>query len=752
MQELSPPRFFLLGFTSLVLRVPTGVYFADFDVGEMFQNFVLHEEERQYMGVDITPECRRRLLANGLTHVPRSLRWSRLVFGWANAPFAAVSMMMRGVELAQRSPADETSQFRVAIVYLNLPGSATYDPSRPRVILLRSDGTLASIAVVFVDDGRVFAVSLALVALAIRQLTAGLQKLGIQDAGRKRELGGQRPRAWTGGVVHTDKGSTRKFVVRAKWAKLKEFIGYVVNSTGTVDRKRFESGLGFLVHISAIYDFLRPYLVGFYLAQHQFRSGRDADGWVRSGGSERMLFEEELEGFEARAARLDYTEGDDCVPMKTEWGDRQRSGGKEGKDEEKNNEVVPATVPITPLLLRNAKTIQRLTTGDVPIQRLVRPTSTVVAYGASDASGEGFGGRMEGAEGGSSDDIQTFFYGYWGDATDLSSSNWREMRTVVDKITADALSGNLAGRELWFATDNEVLERAFHKGYSSSDLLYGMVEDLWSLCVRGNFLLRIVHIAGTRMIDLGVDGLSRGDIEFAPLAISLRSQIPLNLSPIERSPSLRGWLEQWMGPDFRVAAPLDWIYNAQLGGIYESTCNTAPVPWVWDLPPGAGLFALEELALGRTKRLESLIGVVLIPALLMPEWYRRFAKVVDVFFRIPAGAIPEWPACMHEPLTVGIFLPTVTHEPWDWNNVAWMGNFGRALSALYRQGDSHAGDHLREFWEGAAAIRAMPTDVVRPLLLNDSWKTFLGFTRRRRRRKRLANLPTRSGIFGSAQR
>jgi hypothetical protein len=181
------------------------------------------------------------------------------------------------------------------------------------------------------------------------------------------------------------------------------------------------------------------------------------------------------------------------------------------------------------------------------------------------------------------DAAQTFFFGYWGDATDSSWSNWREMRAVVDRIATDALSGRLAGRELWFATDNEVLERAFHKGYSSSDLLYGMVEDLWSLCVRGNF-------AGTRMIDLGVDGLSRGDIEFAPLALSLRSQIPLNLSPLERSPALRHWLTGWMGPDLRIASPLDWIYNAQNGGVYASNggvyaSNSSEIPWVWDLPP-----------------------------------------------------------------------------------------------------------------------------------------------------------------------
>jgi hypothetical protein len=208
-----------------------------------------------------------------------------------------------------------------------------------------------------------------------------------------------------------------------------------------------------------------------------------------------------------------------------------------------------------------------------------------------------------------------------------------------------------------------------------------------------------------------------------------------------------------MGSKFRVAQPLDWIYNARLGGSYDLNLPASEQPWVWDLAPGAGLFALEELALGRTKQLDRLLGVVLIPALLMPEWYRRFSKVIDVFFCKPAGAIPEWPPSMHEPLTVGIFLPSsLGYEPWDWASVPWMGNFGRSLSAMHKQGDARVGNHLREFWEATRAVQALSADVVRSVLLDDSWKAFLGFARRQRRWQRTTNQPTSPRVFSGPER
>jgi hypothetical protein len=61
--------------------------------------------------------------------------------------------------------------------------------------------------------------------------------------------------------------------------------------------------------------------------------------------------------------------------------------------------------------------------------------------------------------------------------------------------------------------------------------------------------------------------------------------------------------------------------------------------WVWNLHPGAALDALEELGQARLKHHDILMGVVIIPKSLRPEWFRHFIKIVDLYFFIPAGAI-----------------------------------------------------------------------------------------------------------------
>jgi hypothetical protein len=87
-----------------------------------------------------------------------------------------------------------------------------------------------------------------------------------------------------------------------------------------------------------------------------------------------------------------------------------------------------------------------------------------------------------------------------------------------------------------------------------------MVLELRLLAVAGNFVLRVVHIAGTRMIDIGIDALSRGELQAGALAKASASHIiPLHLHRLERSPELTHWLSSWL-PDFLIASPEDWFY------------------------------------------------------------------------------------------------------------------------------------------------------------------------------------------------
>ena len=319
--------------------------------------------------------------------------------------------------------------------------------------------------------------------------------------------------------------------------------------------------------------------------------------------------------------------------------------------------------------------------------------------------------------------------GFWKADESDESSNWRELRNLIDTIQEEAEKGSLVGKEVWLATDNSTAAFAFYKGASTSKLLHQMVIELRMIALQGNFVIHIYHIAGTRMIESGIDALSRGELHVAALEASVHIVMPLHLSPTQRSPVLKSWLESWLGLEFTITEPGDWFYAAQQS---DALSNDSPsVTWVWDLPPAAAIHALEELGVGRLKRHNLLRGVVLIPHLLSHEWFRRFSRIVDVYFQIPAGGIPEWPTEMHEPLTIGLYLPLFRHQPWDWKQVPFMVPFGCAMSSMYRKGDPSAGSHLREFWRASSRVTDLSYGLVRNLLQNKSWYRFLHFSRQR---------------------
>jgi hypothetical protein len=88
-----------------------------------------------------------------------------------------------------------------------------------------------------------------------------------------------------------------------------------------------------------------------------------------------------------------------------------------------------------------------------------------------------------------------------------------------------------------------------------------------------------------------VDGLSRGELLLRDLTNDMRSQMTFDASPFSRRPDLKDWISSWVSENFSVTKPEDWFYNAHAAGNYE-VVNQHHV-WVWDLPPGAALDAVE---------------------------------------------------------------------------------------------------------------------------------------------------------------
>ena len=66
-------------------------------------------------------------------------------------------------------------------------------------------------------------------------------------------------------------------------------------------------------------------------------------------------------------------------------------------------------------------------------------------------------------------------------------------------------------------------------------------------------------------------------------------------------------------------------------------------------------------------------GIVIIPVVVQPDWFKQFVNLTYIYFFITTGSIPEWPNNMNEALKIGPYLPLFRHQPWYWSQVQFMG-------------------------------------------------------------------------------
>ncbi len=182
----------------------------------------------------------------------------------------------------------------------------------------------------------------------------------------------------------------------------------------------------------------------------------------------------------------------------------------------------------------------------------------------------------------------------------------------------------------------------------------------------GQLRLDVLHVAGTRMIAQGTDGLSRGDYFGGIMAgHPMLSFVPIHLDAISRTPPLLAWIQSW-APDPTVTplSPEEWFTSGH--GIIPPT--TADVSWtplpstqrvyLWAPAPASASVAVDELSLSRLKR-PHLLHIMLCPRLCTHQWRKKLFKVADVVWELPPGRRPEWPTPMHEPLILALVLPFI---------------------------------------------------------------------------------------------
>jgi hypothetical protein len=655
---------------------------GDNDFGDMFLNFQLHADMQKYTGVDGSdllqdPETIAWLDQNGFgLNDGLTLTWDRPAMGLTCSPYQSVQTGTRAKQLILGNRAQESNPFRWKDIQLNLPGDSDYDPTLPWISKRRADGMIAADFRTYIDDNRVTANDANEAWLGSSQIAKCCSWLGMQDAARKRRAPSMAPGAWAGTIIRTDGQKVEKMVSQERWDKTKEKIKWirdhflpnkVKGELPRIHHKTLESIRGFLVYVSRTYSEMVPYLKGIHLTLDSWRPGRAASGWKQD-----VTDQEDLDEFDSDGCVLA-----DVIDYRIQSSLHSRDGSGEDKP--------PTFVLAVPRLWQDIDTLHRLSLSEAPPVALVRPSRLMVGYLVGDASGAGHGTSFlsTGSE------VIDCSHGSWSEEASARSSNFRELANLVRRVEQLWKNNKLErGTELFIFTDNFVTESVFHKGAATSPYLHSLVSRLRMIQLHGGLFIHMLWIAGTRMIEHGTDGLSRGDFSSGVMAgRDFLSLLPLNKGAIDLSSSLPMWIREYLPGrlDWDVLTPLEWFTKSHSNGHF-----------IWAPPPAIADVALEQMC-------ESFLirpwnaHVFICPAHMTYWWRKQLRKVSDLVFTIPVGG-RMWSKSLHEPLVFALTCPLLAYSPWRVSRSKRLAGRQSVMPKVWSEDWQIEGNLLRQLW------------------------------------------------------
>ncbi len=262
------PSFVLPTLKPLLQMEDSNSLMSDWDMGEMFLNFMLDPRVWRFATIDLGPigytpeECEHRWMT-----------WARNLMCFRPSPYNSIKMYLVAVEILRGDRHDPTNAFQYGYIMLNLPGSERYNPSIAWISKRRADGSLATDFVCFVDDQRLAREGEERVKEGGHALSSREAFLGLQDALRKIRAshGTRNPWAWAGAcVVVREELGVVVLTSQEKWDRMKElcrhWLGVLKSGETLLDHKRILSNWGFLVYVTQAYPSLKPYFKGFNLS------------------------------------------------------------------------------------------------------------------------------------------------------------------------------------------------------------------------------------------------------------------------------------------------------------------------------------------------------------------------------------------------------------------------------------------------------------------------------------------------------
>ena len=601
--------------------------------------------------------------------------------GLKSSPYNSVQGMMVGQEVILGAKDDRKNVFRWDQVVMNCPGAAEYNPVMPWVYKARRDGTLAADVLTYVDDNRPTGPTESECWKAAQRISGTLAWLGIQDAARKRRLASREPGPWAGSVVHISEQAVCTLLPQDKWDRAKTILQWVESELdspdGKIEFKRLESERGFLIYALRGYPALKPYLKGFHATLDSWRSGRDTFGWkVKKKKEDEHLEDLEDGGFDQGADEAEFK-----LMQDEDLADELASDSWSGESGTK----APRRVTMVFRLRSDVQALQLLMAFERPVKRIIRRRQLIqVSYGFGDASGKGFGscilinGKVH------------WKGGQWIGSISEETSNYRELRNLVDALEEAVPSGVIDGPELFMFTDNSVAERAYFRGTSSSRLLFELIVRLRNVEMQAGCTIFLVHVSGLRMVASGTDGVSRGVFNAGVMMEQpLLKFVPLHLSALERSPDLFKWVSSWAEDALgrskvSVVGPDQWPLEHPTGGTY-----------IWFPPPAGAQVAVEWLTQSIHKRPYS-THIFVCPRTMSAWWYKVVNKACDIMLNLYIGAEPCWSKDQFEPLTLAVYMPLSRRFPWRHKGTKHVCRVQGDLQRMWKAGHQGSGPVLRE--------------------------------------------------------
>jgi hypothetical protein len=146
------PWFCLPNTTTHMRIFEPGTFMADVDIGEMFLNFFLDPRIQLFAAVEFT-----KFYPEELDETKKFIweRWNRCALGFRPCPFVTIQALAWLEEKIFGNRNDLGNVLHCKSLKMNLPGSAMYDTSKPRVYKEREYyGNIAADCLVYVDDLR----------------------------------------------------------------------------------------------------------------------------------------------------------------------------------------------------------------------------------------------------------------------------------------------------------------------------------------------------------------------------------------------------------------------------------------------------------------------------------------------------------------------------------------------------------------------------------------------------------------------